>query len=273
MTGSLKDDPIRCHPFFSIITVVWNNVAGLKQTKETLYQQASGDWEWIIVDGASTDGTREFALSCSGGRVRVISELDRGIYDAMNKGLLLAEGRYVVFLNSGDLLARKDSLAKVKDECILRNPDVLFGSSIMDFGMLRIERAVRRPKYIWHGQPGLHQATLFRREAHVKYLYDLSYSVCGDYDVLTRMASAGLNMQSAPILISVNEYNADAESGRKKIKLIMEAARAQRKNLHLSYVRIAQSALWRATSSLAAKTLTLVDLLKRTIAPVRQRGN
>ena len=263
MNGSVKDDPIRRLPFFSIITVVWNNLAGLKQTKETLYQQVCSDWEWIIVDGASTDGTLEYALSCSGGRVRVISERDRGIYDAMNKGLLLAEGSYVVFLNSGDLLAEKESLAKVKDECILRNPDVLFGSSIMDFGLFRIERAVRRTNYIWHGQPALHQATVFRRDAHAKILYDLSYTVCGDYDVITRMAHAGLNMQSTPILISVNEFNAGAESGRKKIKLIMEAARAQRRNLRLSWPLIAVSVLWRTGSSAMFKLVTWIDLLER----------
>lgn len=235
-------------PFFSIITIVLNDLAGLKLTMESIFKQSCLDWEWLIVDGASTDGTREFALSCSGKNVRVVSERDRGIFDAMNKGLLLARGNYVVFLNSGDLLATEGSLSKVKEECILRNPDVLFGSSIMDFGVLRIERAVKPPQYIWHGQPGLHQATVFKREKHVTFLYDLAYRVCADYDVITRMAHAGLTMNSAPILISINKFNAEAHSGRKKIRLIMGVARAQRRNLHMSYVWIAVSTLWSASS-------------------------
>jgi len=249
-------------PFFSIITVVWNNLTGLKLTKESLYEQVCQNWEWVIVDGASTDGTREFALACAGDRVRAISERDRGIYDAMNKGLLLAKGKYVIFLNSGDLLATKASLEMACNACEGEDPDVLFCSSIMDFGVMRISRPVKPTSYIWHGQPGLHQATAFRRKKHVQFPFDLSYSVCGDYDALTRMAAAGLSMRSVPILLSINEFNAAAISGRKKRMLISEAARAQRRNLRLSYPRIGISILRRVAVSIVSKIIASADLLK-----------
>jgi putative colanic acid biosynthesis glycosyltransferase len=250
-------------PFFSIVTVVWNNLAGLRLTKETLDRQSCRDLEWLVIDGDSTDGSREFAISCRGRKVRVLCERDRGIYDAMNKGLRMATGEYVIFLNSGDMLASDESLSQVQDACLAERPDVLFCSSVMNFGVIRLARPVKSPAYIWHGQPGLHQATVFRREAHLNFEYDQTYRICGDYDVITRMAHAELKMRSAPILVSENEFKADATSGRKKIELIKEAARAQRQNLHLGHLSIAASALWRASSSLAAKLLTWADLFKR----------
>jgi putative colanic acid biosynthesis glycosyltransferase len=249
-------------PLFTIITVVRNNLDGLKLTKSTLDKQTCKDWEWLVIDGDSTDGTKEFALSCCGTRVRAVSEKDRGIFDAMNKGLKLATGQYVIFMNSGDLLATESSLAEVKVVCLAEKPDVLFCSSVMDFGIIRIPRPVKSPSYIWHGQPGLHQATIFNRSEHVKYLYDLGYPICADYDVITRMSAAGLKMRSAPILVSENEFNADANSGRKKVALILEAVRAQRRNLRLGYPQIAVSVLRRCASEVAAKTLTWVDSLK-----------
>lgn len=249
-------------PFFSIITVVWNNLTGLKLTKKSLCEQTCQDWEWVIVDGASTDGTREFALACATDRVRVISERDRGIFDAMNKGLLAATGKYVIFLNSGDLLATPTSLEMARKVCMAESPDLLFGSSIMDFGLVRIQRPVKPVGYIWHGQPGLHQATAFKREKHVQFLYDLNYPVCADYDVITRMAHAGLTMRAEPILLSVNEFNAGANSGRKKIRLLVEAARAQRRNLHIGYLKIALSVLRRICASIVFKTITWIDAVR-----------
>jgi putative colanic acid biosynthesis glycosyltransferase len=250
-------------PLFTIITVVRNDLNGLKLTKSTLDRQTCQEWEWLIIDGDSSDGTKEYALSCCGERTRAVSEKDRGIYDAMNKGLRLARGQYVIFMNGGDMLATENSLAEAKDACLLEKPDVLFCSSVMNFGIVRIPRRVKSPAYIWHGQPGLHQATIFNRSEHVKYMYDLGYPVCGDYDVITRMAAAGLKMRSASILVSENEFNANATSGRKKVAMILEAARAQRRNLHLGYPRISVSILRRCGSAMAAKSLTWIDLLKR----------
>lgn len=249
-------------PFFSIITVVRNNLNGLKKTKDSISKQAFKEWEWLIIDGASTDGTREFAFQCGGNQVRVISESDRGIFDAMNKGLQLAKGRYVIFMNSGDLLATEASLKEAHAVCCTESPDVLFGSSIMDFGFMRLHRAAKPTSYIWHGQPGLHQATVFSREKHLQFLYNLNYRVCGDYDVITRMARAGLSLISAPVLLSVNEFNAAANSGKRKIQLISEAARAQRHNFNMSPFIIALSVLRRLVASIATKAITWMELMR-----------
>ena len=136
----------------------------------------------------------------------------------------------------------------------------------MDFGVMRIHRTAKAPKYVWHGQPGLHQATVFKAEKHVKFPYDLGYQVCGDYDAITRMAYAGLTMRSVPVLLSINDFNATALSGRKKVRLIMEAVRAQRKNLQLSSLKISVSVLRRIISEVCAKVLTWVEVQRGKIA-------
>ena len=97
----------------SIITINYNNLSGLKRTIDSVFKQSFQDYEWIVIDGGSTDGCKElieqnqehFAFWCS--------EHDNGIYNAINKGLAHATGDYVQFLNSGDWLYENNTLEKV----------------------------------------------------------------------------------------------------------------------------------------------------------------
>ena len=89
-------------PAISIVTVTLNRLEGLKQTLQSAAGQSFGDWELIVVDGASTDGTPEYLATLDDPRINWASEPDSGIYDAMNKGIALAKGDYVHILNSGD---------------------------------------------------------------------------------------------------------------------------------------------------------------------------
>jgi len=102
-------------PKLSIITINYNNAAGLKKTMESVLCQTSKDFEYILVDGASTDNSLDIIvqfenekLEFASNRFRWISELDSGIYHAMNKGIRLAKGEYLQFLNSGDCLVAPD---------------------------------------------------------------------------------------------------------------------------------------------------------------------
>ena len=246
-------------PYFSIVTVVRNNLEGLKKTRLSIVEQTNGSWEWIIVDGCSDDGTSEFAATCAEVNVLLIREPDLGVYDAMNKGLTRSSGQYVIFMNSGDSFASPDVLFSVQEELTKAPIDVLFGASILRFGVMDVLRPSRNPGYIWHGQPGTHQATLFSRTKHLLYPYDLNYKICGDYDVITRMWAAGMTFSSTQILISVNEYSARGISGRRKLALIEEAVRAQRSNLRLPLWKIAISVAIRIVTSVSAKTLTLLE--------------
>jgi putative colanic acid biosynthesis glycosyltransferase len=97
---------------FSIITVTRNNLEGLRRTHVSLRAQSYADYEWIIIDGASSDGTVNYL---EGLAARSWSEPDEGIYDAMNKGLARARGDYLLLMNAGDSFAAPDVLQKIAD--------------------------------------------------------------------------------------------------------------------------------------------------------------
>lgn len=98
----------------SIITITYNNLVGLRKTADSVLEQTVSDFEWVIIDGASTDGTKEYLaamaakLQITNCKLQIISEPDRGIYNAMNKGIRLAQGEYIQILNAGDCLAAAD---------------------------------------------------------------------------------------------------------------------------------------------------------------------
>lgn len=128
----------------TIITINWNNREGLVKTLNSVLSQRRDDFEYVIIDGGSTDGSvetiQEFAEHF-GSRLRWISEPDKGIYNAMNKGIEMATGDYLQFLNSGDCLA-SESVTERMIEALKKNefPSILYGNmlkSLHDFGVVR----------------------------------------------------------------------------------------------------------------------------------------
>ena len=109
----------------SIITVNLNNLEGLKKTYESVVCQTFTDYEWLVIDGGSTDGSREFIEQHQNKFAYWCSEPDKGIYNAMNKGIVRAKGEYLNFMNSGDCFVKKETLAGVFGE--ERKVDILYG--------------------------------------------------------------------------------------------------------------------------------------------------
>ena len=97
----------------SIITINLNNKSGLQKTADSIVQQTLLDFEWIVIDGGSTDGSKEVIEEYKDYITYYVSEPDKGIYNAMNKGIVKSQGEYLFFLNSGDYLYEKDTIAKV----------------------------------------------------------------------------------------------------------------------------------------------------------------
>lgn len=164
---------------FTIVTITYNNRAGLSKTAHSILAQTCLDYEWLIIDGASADGTQEdfpqYAIA------HIISEPDQGIYDAMNKGLDHAAGQYVIFMNAGDQFADKDILKIAKDHLTL-SPDLLYGDAYEDTEEgIRHYKAAKPPKQITRGLFTHHQAIFYRTEALGTLRYDLSYKIAADY--------------------------------------------------------------------------------------------
>jgi len=147
----------------SIITVNKDNASGLKRTIDSVLMQSCKEFEFIVIDGASTDGSAE--LKNEYPQIDTfISEPDGGIYPAMNKGIKLAQGRYCLFLNSGDTLYSQDVLSKASECLNPAEPDAIISFRLMLPGN---DSYFPRKNYtLLHFQPGCipHQATLIRRE-------------------------------------------------------------------------------------------------------------
>ena len=115
-------------PTLSIVTVVRNDRAGLAATAASIAGQRWADLEWIVIDGASTDGTRDLLDAIEPRPAHAVSEPDRGIYDAMNKGWAAASGEWVLFLNAGDTLCSEATLAEVAPHLHAQGLDWGFGA-------------------------------------------------------------------------------------------------------------------------------------------------
>lgn len=97
----------------SIITINYNNCDGLTRTIDSIVRQTSGEFEWIVIDGSSTDGSKDLIQQNNQYITYWVSEKDKGIYNAMNKGLQCAHGEYCLFLNSGDWLANNSTIENI----------------------------------------------------------------------------------------------------------------------------------------------------------------
>lgn len=117
-----------CNMKLSIITVNLNNRDGLQKTIDSVVCQTFKDFEWIVIDGGSTDGSKELIEEYSDKISYWVSEPDKGIYNAMNKGIMVSHGEYALFLNSGDSLYNQNTLDNVFKENI--SSDIIYGNQI-----------------------------------------------------------------------------------------------------------------------------------------------
>ena len=182
------------HPKFSVITVTYNAGAVIEDTIQSVITQTYKNIEYIIVDGASTDKTMSIVNRYRDRIHTVVSEPDRGLYDAMNKGIRLATGDYVCFLNAGDELHEDDTLQLIVHSLagLAELPDVIYGrTAIVDREghFLRMRRLEPPENLTWRsfrqGMLVCHQAFFARRDHAVPY--DLRYRFSADFDWCIRV--------------------------------------------------------------------------------------
>ena len=168
----------------SIITVNLNNLEGLKRTYESVVCQTFTDYEWIVIDGGSTDGSREFIEQHQDKFAYWCSEPDKGIYNAMTKGIVRAKGEYLNFMNSGDCFVSDKTLAKVFSREI--NVDILYGYVIEGnvFGKCTPSRMMK-PDIYWYDlylQTFPHQSSFIRRSLFSSIgLYEENCKIVADW--------------------------------------------------------------------------------------------
>lgn len=171
----------------SIITVNYNNLDGLKKTVLSVLEQTYKAFEYIIIDGGSTDGSAEYIKLQKSGLSYWVSEKDKGIYDGMNKGLSHATGDYCLFLNSGDFFADKNVLSSIFDISYFITEDLIIGRQkfINKRGHIskgwKIDEKEIDERFLWYNTLP-HQAT-FIKTSVLREIggYDLDYPICADW--------------------------------------------------------------------------------------------
>lgn len=164
---------------FSIITVCYNNFHGLNQTIHSVISQVFDNYEFIIIDGGSTDGSLELLNEHNNEITYWCSEKDRGIYHAMNKGIDRASGEYVIFMNSGDVFHDKEVLQKISSYA--GNADLISGYSLTADTHNRTHPHEGNLLHVLMYSSLSHQATFIRRELLLKYKYDEKYRIASDW--------------------------------------------------------------------------------------------
>jgi len=241
----------------SVITVAFRNLDGVVKTWRSLRNLArdpSLSFEWIVVDGGSNDGTAEFLEKLNGEfNLRYVSEKDRGIYDAMNKGIDMAQGRYAIFLNSGDIF-HEDVAQFVRQLSRVQGNAMVIGDALLDFGDgNKVRRSAKRGWYIYHSLPASHQAIFFPVSGLKTYPYDLQYRVSSDYALTARMYKAGYPFKRLPGLVS--EFSMGGVSTSNNLELCQDAKKVQREILRMPGVLAELSYLLRLKTTGKTKAL------------------
>jgi glycosyltransferase involved in cell wall biosynthesis len=167
-------------PFFSIIIPTYNAEKTLETALDSILKQTFSDFEVIVVDGQSVDSTQNIAQKFKDARVRMKIEKDNGVYDAMNKGILLSKGEWLYFLGSDDLLYDERVLSDIKNQ-ISKEDDIIYGNVISEplnglyDGAFTMEKLFNRNI--------CHQSIFIRRPVFEKTgLFDLKYKMQSDWD-------------------------------------------------------------------------------------------
>jgi len=185
----------RSEPLFTIVTINFNNAAGLDKTIRSVTAQSFSAKEYIVVDGGSTDGslavigTHASKIDC------ILNEPDRGIYDAMNKGVAIARGAWVLFLNSGDMFVAADVLGRLATVASSSDADILLGDAVVLYpdGTNRLQKAVQ-PEEIPYGMICSHQSMLVRRALLLSMPFTIG-KMRSDYEFTLRAWKLGRHFQ------------------------------------------------------------------------------
>lgn len=171
----------------SIITINYNNAEGLRKTIRSVAGQTSREYEYIVIDGGSDDGSKEIIIEHKDQMSYWCSEKDSGIYNAMNKGILKAKGDYLLFLNSGDCLHHPTVLEEVS--ALLSGEDIIYGD-LLYVGNGSAATAYTYPEvlnidYFLEHSLG-HPASFIRRELFKDCLYNESLKIVSDWEFFVR---------------------------------------------------------------------------------------
>lgn len=190
-------------PRLSIITVNFNNRNGLQKTIDSVVAQSFRDFEWIVIDGGSTDGSRELLEQYVGHFSYWVSEPDYGVYHAMNKGIAKAKGDYMNFLNSGDVFADAHVLERVFGYPF--GQDLIFGDWYLQYSnhqdLVNEPEALSLHRLLFWSI--CHQAMFIKSEILKQKGYDESYRIISDWKRWLEAVGGGCTVLHIPVPVCI----------------------------------------------------------------------
>lgn len=217
-------------PVLSIITVSYRAKDQIQTTMTSILAQTWKNFEYLVIDGKSDDGTENLLLQASesfsqaGISFRFISEPDHGIYDAMNKGTRMAQGEWLLFLNAGDLLADVRTLEHVFQAS--SDAQVIYGDTLCTYqGQTRIYPALPL-NHLTYEMPFCHQSAFISRHLMLEHPYDTTYKVCADHHFFLTVYLQNITFEYRNFSISI--YEISGYSDRNKLLSHQEKHRMQK---------------------------------------------
>lgn len=194
-------------PKISIITVSYNAVNTIEETILSVINQTYSNIEYIIIDGGSTDGTIDIIKKYADKITYWVSEPDKGIYDAMNKGALIATGKYIQYLNSSDILYKTSIITEI----ILRipnkdnYPDIIYGDMIIEkrFGTFYMQPTLLSEFYDTF--PMYHPSSWIKKELLQKIKFDTNFKISADFNLFRNLYYSGYKFYYIPIAFTIFE--------------------------------------------------------------------
>jgi glycosyltransferase involved in cell wall biosynthesis len=208
----------------SIITVTYNAQSFIKPTLLSILSQSYKDYEHLIVDGCSKDATLEIIKNFNNNKIRLVSEPDNGLYDAMNKAIKLAKGKYIVFINAGDELYDSETLSsvfsRVKDEDFVYGDTVVVGldGGLRPYHKIKPSQDKISYKSFIEGMVICHQAMIVKREKAA--LFNQNYKISSDIDWAINTTKACNSFLDTNLTIS--RFLDGGVSQKNKIKALRE---------------------------------------------------
>jgi glycosyltransferase involved in cell wall biosynthesis len=211
----------------SIITICRNSQNTIEETiKSVINQSIQNQIEYIIIDGSSTDRTidiiKKYQKSYS---IDLVSEPDAGIYDAMNKGIDLATGEYLNFMNSGDYFFSNKSVEKILPYLNTENK-IVYGDTEIRYSNFKKIKKEPNPNKLWMGRTP-HQSAFIEKKIMKQYKYNTSNKLVADFEFFLQVYYSGGKIKKIPFIIS--SFAKDGISEKKSMQVIKDAHRTVKK--------------------------------------------
>lgn len=210
-------------PEISVVTIVYNGIAAIEKTINAVINQSYKNVEYIIIDGGSTDGTVDVIKKYANNIQYWVSEKDKGIYDAMNKGIAAANGDWIVFINCGDFFYSNNVLKEIFVEKAneIKDADIIYGRSKMYLNDgSEMELAMRHKlDQHWKG-PVFRQGAMFVKTSimkHEAFLVEETFKVSADYEMMYRLHKKNYKTVVVDTIVLLYEKEGISDNGFKNI--------------------------------------------------------